>query len=124
MSNLQQYTKVEVYLDGTLLSEEASVKVARKSGANNVFTVAKGFAGRSPGSPMLEISIESAVPAAGFEFNAGKAIKNQEVHELTLFAAGVTLTTKGFFDTDDLNHAVNSESKLSLSFVGEIADWV
>jgi len=123
MSNLQKYTKATVYWNGTLLSEESSVTVKRVSGAQPVKTTAKGFAGMSPGAPMMTISIDSAVPAADFELNPGPVIENLEDGEITVFAGGRTLTSKGFITDDNFTHAVESQSKLSFEFTGQFADW-
>lgn len=123
MSNLQKYTKATVYWNGTLLSEESSVTVKRVSGAQPVKTTAKGFAGMSPGAPMLSISIDSAVPSSDFELNPGPIIENLEDGEITVFAAGRTLTSKGFITDDNFTHAVESQSKLSFEFTGQFADW-
>lgn len=119
----QLYTLCEVYWNGRKLCEEASVKLTRDSKAQPVSTVARGFAGMSPGAKDLTISVENAVPAAAFEFNPGETIAELQVGEITLFAAGKTLSSKGFITKDDFSHAVNSEAKLSFEFMGEFADW-
>jgi len=119
----QLYTLAEVYWNGRKLAEEASVKVARDSKAQVVATVARGFAGMSPGAKDISISVENAVPAADFELNPGEYIDGLVAGEITVFAAGKTLSSKGFIIKDDFSHAVNSEAKLSFDFVGEFADW-
>lgn len=119
----QLYTLAEVYVNGRKLLEEASVKVTRDPKAQPVNTVARGFAGMSPGAKELMITVESAVPAADFELNPGPFIKTMEPIKLTIFAAGRTLESNGFITKDDFSHAVNSEAKLSFDFLGEFADW-
>ena len=120
---LQLYTLVTCYVDGAMLAEEARVTIDRETNAQNVLTVAKGFAGLSPGAAMMMITIESAIPAAAFELNPGFKMKNLVVTEFTFAAAGSVLTTKGFIVSDNLAHAVNSESKLDMKIVAEMADW-
>lgn len=119
----QIYTFAEVYVDGRKLMEQASVKVTRDSKAQPVYTVARKFAGMSPGAEELMISIESAVPASDFELNPGAYIKAMKPVKLTIFAGGRTLETNGFFTKDDFSHSVNAEAKLSFDFMGEFADW-
>jgi hypothetical protein len=121
--NLQLYTKATVYIDGNLLSEEASVTVKRSTGSQAVKTTAKGYAGESPGAPMTEIQVENAVPAADFELNPGQYMANLDSAEVTIFAAGNTLTVTGFIYEDNFSHAVESQSKLSFSARGPFADW-
>lgn len=123
MAQLQKYTQATVYIDGALLAEEAKVSVKRTTGSQSVVTVAKGYAGESPGAPMIEVTVESAVPSADFELNPGRFMTGLESCELTIFAAGRTLTTKGFIIEDDFSHAANSQSQLSFTFRGPYQDW-
>jgi hypothetical protein len=121
--NLQLYTKATVYIDGSLLSEEASVSVDRSTGSQPVKTTAKGYAGESPGAPMMEIEVSNAVPAADFELNPGEYMANLESCEVTIFAAGSTLTATMFIYKDNFKHAVESQSNLSFSARGPFGDW-
>ena len=126
---LQLYSMVEVYLNGAKLAEEAQVSISRRTNAQPVNTVAKGYAGESPGAAIMEIKITEAVPAAAFEVNPGQFMGLVSASaitpvELTLFCAGKTLTTKGFIYEDSLSHAVNSEAKIEMSARTEPADWI
>ena len=123
MANLDIYTKATVYVNSSLLSEEATVTVKRMSGAQPVKTTAKGLAGFSPGAPMLTISVSNAVPSADFELDPGKMISDLEVAEVTIFAAGRTLTSKGCILDDNFSHAVETASKLDFEFTGAMAHW-
>ena len=123
MANLQNYSKATVTWNSLLLTEESSVSIRRLSGAQQVKTVAKGFAGLSPGAAMMEIQISNAVPSADFELNPGPAIQQLEVGEMSVFAAGRTLTTKGFITDDNFTHAVETPSKLDFTVVAQFADW-
>lgn len=125
---LQLYSLAVVLVNGSLLSEETSVRVGRDARAQEVATVVKGFAGLSPGAAFTTIDVENGVPAADFELNPGKFFAvgqgTLQVVELTVFAANRTLSTKGFITKDNFSHAVNSEAKINFSFVGEPANWV
>ncbi|KYF87787.1 hypothetical protein BE20_24900 [Sorangium cellulosum] len=123
MANLDLYTKAQVYVNSALLAEEASVTIKRSTGAQQVKTVAKGFAGLSPGSPMCEITVSNAVPSADFELDPGQFMKDLEVVEVTIFAAGRTATSKGFITDDNFSHAVDTASKLDFTFVGQFPEW-
>lgn len=118
MANLQQYSRAIVYINSSVLSEEASVTVKRSSGSQPVKTVAKGYAGESPGSPMTEITVSNAVPAIGFEFDPGQFINLVEVVEISIVTADSTLTVKGSIIDDNFSHAVDSEAKLEFNFRG------
>lgn len=120
----QLYTNASIYINSRHLAEQASVKVSRKSGANPVHTQGKGFAGMSPGSPFMEIQVESAVPAVDFEMDPGQFHVGRLVpFEVTVFAAGRTLTSTGWTTEDDFSSAVNSESKLNFTIIAEPAKW-
>ncbi|MRG98210.1 hypothetical protein [Polyangium spumosum] len=123
MANLQQYSKAVVYVNSLLLSEEASVTIKRTSGSQPVKTVAKGYAGESPGSPMTEITVSNAVPSADFELDPGPYLNLVEIVEVTVFAAGRTLTVKGSIIDDNFSHAVDSEAKLEFNFRGGPGSW-
>lgn len=123
---LQLYTNIICYVNGATLTEETSVKIDRTARAQEVNTVAKGFAGFSPGAPIVHITVDSAVPSRDFELNPGQffiPVSALQPVELTCFAAGRTLTSIGFIIEDNFQHAVNQEAKLSFSFVGAPADW-
>ena len=68
------YTLAYVTIAGRLMTQHASVDVKRASGSSPVHTVHGGYSGESPGSPMCEISVKQAVPAADFDFEASKNI--------------------------------------------------
>lgn len=123
MADLELYTKATVYVNSVLLAQEASVEVKRTTGAQPVKTIAKGFSGMSPGSPMCTMKVTSGVPSADFELDAGQFMKNLEVVELTVFAAGRTATSKGFITDDNFSHAVDAQSKLDFDFTGQFPDW-
>lgn len=119
----QLYTLCEVYIDGSKLSEETSVRINFDSKAQIVYTVARGFAGVSPGAKMITVTVDNAVPQATFEYDPAHKISTLQVVELTLFAAGKTLTSKGFILSSSFQHATNSASSLSFEFSGEYAEW-
>lgn len=123
MANVQQYTKASVYVNGSLLTEESSVTIKRSSGGNAVKTVAKGYAGRSPGAAMTMITVKNAVPSADFELNPGTFINFTEEIEISVFAAGRTLTCVGFVDGDTFSHGVDGAAELEFEFEGGPSDW-
>lgn len=123
MSNVQNYTKAVVYINGNLLTEESSCTVKRESGGTAVKTVAKGYSGRSPGAPMTTISVKNAVPSRDFELDPGAYINNSEEVEVSVFAAGKTLTVVGFITSDDFQHGVETAAELSFEFEGGPSAW-
>lgn len=123
MANLQLYTLASVYVDGRLLTEEGSVQVKRMTNSQPVTTVAKGYAGESPGAATIEITVDNAVPSRDFELNPDAYMATLKSAEITLFAAGKTLTVKGYIVEDTFSHSTNNPSGLSFTFRGPFESW-
>lgn len=123
MANLQLYSNAFVTIDGKLLTEEASVTVEKKSGLNPVFTVALGLAGMSQGATTAEVSIESAVPSADFEFNPDAFMRTGQVVELGIIMASRQMVTKGFITDATYSHSVGDASKLSMKLLCRFSDF-
>lgn len=124
MSTFKKYSKVECYLNGSLMFEAASVKIDRSGNGSPVNSIAGGFTGWAPGAPIQQVSIESNVPADGFEFDLGKAIKNCEEVSLTFYAGGKSMSVTGFCTADGISGGINGDSKVSQSYTTEIGEWI
>ncbi len=123
MAGLQLYTLAYVLVDGAILTEEGSVTVNRATNSQPVNTVAKGYAGESPGAANVEIMVTSAVPSADFEMNPGRYMKGLKEVEIGVLVAGKQLTAKGFIISDSFKHSVNNESSLDFTFRGGFVDY-
>lgn len=123
MSNLQIYTLAFVTVGGAILTEEASVTVHRRTNSNAVNTVAKGYAGESPGAANCEVQVKNAVPSADFELNPGPYMKALQSVEIGVIAAGKQIIVPGFIIEDTFQHGVNQEATLEFSFRGVFPDW-
>jgi len=122
--NLQLYSLLYATIEGSLLTEEASINITRSTNSQPVNTVAKGYAGESPGAPMVEIDIDNAVPAADFEFDPGDNMATLTPAEVGVVGpGGKRLVAKGFIISDTLKHAVNSESMQGIKFRGRMPGW-
>jgi hypothetical protein len=110
-------------VEGALLTEEASVQVTRATNSQAVNTVAKGYAGESPGASSIEIQVTNAVPAADFELNAGRFMASMKSVEIGVVAAGKQLKAVGFIIHDSFKHSVNSESNYDFTFRGGFQDF-
>lgn len=121
--SLELYTNILVLIDGTLLTEENRVTINRSANSIAQNTVAKGYAGESPGAGMVTITVDNCVPSKDFELDPGKYIFKNRKCQITLIAASRQLTTPGFIISDTLEHGVNAESKLEFQFRGSPAEW-
>lgn len=119
-----QFAKAICYIGPKQLTMETQCSITRTTGSQPVKTVALGYAGESPGSPMGEISIDSAVPSADFELDPGQFMKNLKQATITIFGPNRTLTTDLFIYEDTFTHSVDQESKLSFKGRCQYPDWI
>lgn len=124
MANVQLYSLAYVTVNGKLLTEEASMEITRSTGSQAVMTVAKGYAGESPGAQTIEIRVTNAVPAADFELDMGDFMESMEAVEMGVVGpGGKTATLKGYIIKDTFKHSVNSESTYDFDFRGGWANY-
>lgn len=120
----QNYALFKLFVNSNQMAEASSFSVKRMSNSQPVETLAKQYAGESPGAARMEVSITVHVPTADFELNPGKFIKKSESVQIDIVHPnGKTLTSKGFILDDNLDEAVNSAVKLVFNFRGGYADW-
>jgi len=123
MADMKLYSNAEVYLNGTLMTEEASVTMEKKSGLNPVFTVANGLSGMTQGAATIEVTVETAVPSADFEFNPDGFMLVGEVVELRMVMANRETNVKGFITDASFSHSVNDASKLSMKLLCRFGEF-
>ena len=124
MANQIQYTLAFVTADGTLLTQEQDVKVDRTTNSQAVSTVALGYAGESPGAPMVEIDVTNAVPAGGFEFQAGVKMTGLiSTQVYVLGPGGQTHKSQGQIYADSFSHGVNKAAAYSFRMRAPMVDW-
>lgn len=124
MSQIQLYTKVDVYINNSLLTQNASVKLTRDAALLPAHNTSKGFAGFTQGAPFLQCEVDNIVPLAGFEYDPGNDEQSSNIVTLTLVAAGSTLTSDGGITGDDLSYAINAQTSFNFKFYGEYAQWI
>lgn len=121
MANTQLYSLLFVVANGTLLAEEQEVDVSRTANAQNVDTVAKGFAGLSPGAPMVEIDVTNAMPQGGFEMDMGPYIAALTTLPVQVIGpGGTTLKGDAFVISDAIRHGVNQQARYSFRCIMSI----
>lgn len=124
MSNSQLYSILLGVVNGTLLAEEQEIDFSRTANAQQVDTVAKGFAGLSPGSPMIEFDVINAAPQGGFEFDAGPYIASLTPIPIQLIGpGGKTIKTDAFIISDNGRHGVNQQMRYSFRMIAAIQQF-
>lgn len=118
MSNLQQYSILLAVAGGTLLAEEQEIDFTRTANAVRVATVAKGFAGTSPGAPEISVNIRGAMPVGGLEFDAGPYILSQTPIPFQILGPGGKVM-KGdmIIERDNGKHGVGTQAAYDFSGV-------
>ncbi len=123
MSDMKLYSGAEVYINSALLTEEASVTLEKKSGLNPVFTVVNGLAGMTQGAATMEVTIETAVPSADFEFNPDGYMLVGEVVDFRMVMANRETNAKAFMTDASYSHGANDASKLSMKLLCRFAEF-
>lgn len=120
----KHYSVAYVFIDGKLLTEEASVSLEKKShGSAPIFTLSAGLAGVSIGVPLIELSIQNAVPTADFELCPDDKIRTGSAVEVGIVMAGRQSIFKGVITEASYSHAVNDSSKLNLKLTCRYSDF-
>ena len=118
------YTLLFQTVNGVLLAQEQSVEIDRATNSQAVSTVAIGYAGESPGAAMVEFTVTSAIPAAGYEYDAGAFMASLTPVQLyTLGPAGKQLKGECFIISDATKHGVNQEATYTFKARGPMALW-
>lgn len=115
---LGNYTQGQIFIEGALCAEEVTFSTSFKTNNQDVITQAKGFAGVTPGAGMTDVTIEEAIPRAGFELDFYKWAKNRTAIEIVGWRGSKKLTIKGFIDGIDEKHGVNTNSIASITIKG------
>lgn len=115
------YSNYSIFADGNLLAEAQSIDADWDTALQVVKTMGKGFAGANKGSEQMNISVESAIPSTGLEFDPLERMKELGTFELTIAnnSTGKSLTSTGFLQTAKLSQATDSQAKFNFAFVGE-----
>lgn len=118
MSALQIYERGSVFFANQLLVECVSFTVKADPKLNPISTMQKGFAGVSPGAEMTEVEVTEALPRAGFDYDALRAIQGVEVVDFVCFLGAKKLASKGFISGLDLTSGVDKGAEVKFNFMG------
>jgi len=122
--NLSVYTLLFVTANGALLAEEQNVTIDRTTNSQAINTVPGGYSGESPGAGMTEVTVVSAVPATGIEFDAGPTMAALLPAQLyTLGPGGKTLKGDCFIISDSIRHGANQAAEYTFRARGKYTLW-
>lgn len=117
------YTNTYTTLDSAVLSEVTTVKINKNPNLNVVSTLARGFSGVNLGAAVCEITLESAIPSADFEFNPDAFMTIGRLVTVGVVMANRQMQTKMFISEADYSAGVNQAASLSIKLIGPLAPW-
>jgi hypothetical protein len=120
---LRIYSAAYVFVEGTLLCQEASVTLEKTSNASPMFTLGKGLAGVSQGAGLINVTVDSAVPSYDFEFSPDYFLRTGNALEIGVVMGGRQTVCKGFITDASYSHSVNDSSKLTFKLVCQLEDF-
>lgn len=115
---LQQYEKGTLFLDGTLLVEVMNFSLDHDAANQPIFTMYKGFAGVSPGSPVTKGSVSGGIPRVGVDFDYLSKLKAVAVVEFVVFAHSKTKKFKGYIMSIKEQYGADRAAEISFDFIG------
>ena len=121
---LQTYATSVVYVNNSILMEEASVSIKRDAGSKPLITLHRGYAGDIPGAEVIDITVESNIPADGIEFDPGQFMIGSRSVEFNILIGKEVLAFEGTIYSDNFSHAVNSNASLSFNARGKFSTMI
>ena len=129
-TTMTTYAITKLYVNDRLAVQHTNLTIKRTSNIQKQHTVNLGLSGGSPGAAEMEISLDSAIPSAGMEFDFGQYIanvvdSNGKFVKLTAVGNGnKTLTGEFMVMDDDVAQGVDANAKQTVNFVGPMQQWV
>lgn len=117
------YSTAYVTFDSAVLSEAATIRINKNPQINPVSTLAKGFSGINLGAAMCEITIDTMIPSADFEFNPDPFMTVGRQVKVGVVMANRQMQAKMFITEADYSAGVNQAATLSIKLIGPLAQW-
>lgn len=124
MAIVEQYTRIDAAIDGVSQMEYTSIKITSEAGLIAVKTIQKGLSGFTDGGGQCNISITSAIPKGGPEFDFLSALAKKEPHEMTLTIGSKSYISQGFFTQATASQTEGSSSAIDAEWIGELLELV
>lgn len=119
MAEVNKYEGVgEIYVNARLLAEASKCTVTVVSNDQKVMTMKRGLAGFSDGPTESSISIESAIPRKGYEFDFVNAVNKKLTVRIVVKSGGKRHQFSGRFSQAEWSNSVDSPSMISAQFQG------
>lgn len=119
MAELQKYEGVgEIYVNARLLAEASKLTVTVTSNDQKVMTMKKGLAGFSDGPTESSITVESAIPRKGYEYDFVNAVNKKLAVRIVVKSGGKRHSFNGRFSQAEWSNSVDAPSLITGQFMG------
>lgn len=109
------YTQGLIFADGILLAEAPDFEVSFNTNNQPVVTMAKGFSGVTPGAGQTDVTINEAIPRAGFEIDFYKRAKDRSAVKITGWRGAKKMQLEGFIMSISEKHGVNQNASATIT---------
>lgn len=116
------YPRGQIALGSGDLIDVTNVKVSHTNNGKQVHTIRRRSAGVTLGNEECTVSYDCAISEEGQERDYFTLVKKGIISQLRIKIPGETMTVEGIYTTRDFELPLDSEIKLSLNFIGHMAD--
>ena len=118
---LTDHLRLKLFVNGDSKIETSSISVQYTSNNQPVETL-EGLAGKTPGAGRVTVTVTSAVPIGGPEFDYEGAVVRGDYVELQIPAGAKSYIGTGWFDEATVSQSVNANTEISFTWIGEFAE--
>lgn len=120
MPEVQDHLRLTALVDGKRQTELTKINGKLVTNSQAIETL-EGLAGKTPGSGRVTISLTSAIPASGLEFDYWSTAAKGTYHTVQIPVGSKSYIGKGWFDEVELDQSVNGGAEVSCTWIGTIA---
>lgn len=119
------YDQLFTYKNGKLLAENVTVKLQLDGQDVDVFTLVKGFSGRTPSPKKVVATLSNVIPATGFEVDTWNDEINAVISEwkFQFGGSGLSLTVEGMVDGNAIEAGVSANAGIDFTVHAGPGSW-
>lgn len=107
----------EIYINARLQAQANKASASVKGNNNQVLTMRLGFAGKSDGATTSQITITSALPRKGQEFDFRQAVTQKKTFVVIIKSANQRVQFDGYFEDVQWDNAVDAATMQTATFM-------
>lgn len=114
------YATLGFSVNGIQMQEITSISKSTESGQLEIFTLARGLAGFSPGQGKVTVSVGYLLPIGGFEFNFDDAIANGTPVTIQIWGGPHSYGGSGKFVSGECSQSTGAAFAGTVTFTGTL----